>query len=318
MWIQECRKLYEKRASEVSGKQTTPRLLEEALAEARARLQVGPEELKIIEQSPHWPYPNWWPRLSNEFGDPIELPGDMGSPLGKRQAVEELQERLKHIEVVSILLRFLVPEEFGIISPPVTGLLNLVPEQHYVNDYLRYLSTLDKLRQRYGVFKRIADFDMALWTAAHLPWTGRDAILDEMNQDNDFQQIRLENLVEGLGRHWMRTERARLNLAEAMWKHDHVLAAVMAARCIESIVGKVADKYGIHISAPKPGGSLFGPRIWEIKNSSYILEKLQVSSDQLENCRIWRNQAVHGEPEITKGESQKFIQEIQRLLRLLP
>ena len=51
-----------------------------------------------------------------------------------------------------------------------------------------------------------------------------------MNQEKVFQEIRLENLMEGLGSHWERTERARLTLAEVLLKRDYVLATLIAAR----------------------------------------------------------------------------------------
>ena len=121
MWIQECRGLYKEFVERVSGTRVAPRRLEEALSGAKAKGRIGSDELRIIEDSPDWPYPQWWPRLSAQFGESISLAGD------KKGRVESLQNRVKYIEVVSVILRFVFPEEFGIISPPVIGLLNLAP-----------------------------------------------------------------------------------------------------------------------------------------------------------------------------------------------
>src|SRR5271165_4844124 len=241
MWIQECRRLYEEFVERftVSGRRVAPRRLEEALSEARAKRQIGSKELRIIEESEDWHYPQWWPRLSTQLGEPLELPKDA------KKMVQSLQDRIKYIEVVSVALRFLFPEDFGIISPPVIGLLNLALGTEPAEDYLRYLSVLEKIRQHYKGLERIADVDMALWVAAHLEWTEYQGILEEMRKDRAFQEIRLTNMVEGLGRYWEPSERARLTLAEVLLNHDHVLAALIAAQCFESKVVEMATHWKI-------------------------------------------------------------------------
>lgn len=209
MWIQECHTLYGEFVERVSGRRVAPGQLEEALSEAKAKRQVGSEELRIIEESPDWPYPQWWPRLSTQFGESLLLHGV------KEKIVKILYDRIKYIEVVSIILRFVFPEDFGIISPPVIGLLNLPPGRNHEEQYLRYLSVLDQIKQHYEGLEDIADIDMALWAAAHLD-SEYQAILEEMQDDQVFQEIRLRNMVDGLGRYWKRSERARLALAEVL------------------------------------------------------------------------------------------------------
>lgn len=91
-----------------------------------------------------------------------------GSSLNRwHEIVAKLYEHLHHIEVVSIILRFVNPEEFGIISPPVLSFLQLAPHEDGVSDYRHYTEVLRRMRDHHGL-ARVADVDMALWSAAQL------------------------------------------------------------------------------------------------------------------------------------------------------
>ena len=326
MWIQECLKLYEGTVERFSGKLPDPGRLERALAGAKAKGQVGPKELQLIVESSDFPYLRWWPELSKQFERPIPIPQKIDSRPEKKKAVSRLQKRLKHIEVVSIILRFLFPKEFGIISPPVIGLLNLVPsvpDKDNVGQYLRYLDVLGELRLHYRQrtqFRRIADFDMALWTAAQLQWREQkhEAIL-EMHQDNYFQEIRLNNLLESLGEHWSRTLRERLLLARALLRYDPVVAAVIVARCYEKIIRKVGDQVGCEIRIAKH------PHIPVPKQLERLAKNKEVRRREvsLADLDLWgfRKDAVHGEEnrktgesrEISKRKAEKFLKGVEKL-----
>ena len=281
-----------------------------------------PEALWLVEEGDLWPYPEWWPKLSKELKSPIPLPGQLKSPQDKKKAVENLLVPLRHIEVVSIVLRFIFPEEFGIMSPPVLGLLNVVPGPDSVSQYLRYLSALGKLRERYQQkigLKNIADYDMALWTAAHLEGPDDvDRLRDEMEKDKDFQEIRLSNLLEGLGARWGPSIRKRLLLAQALLRHDHVAAAVIAARCYEQIichVGKLVRKDIVFGVKTNPVGQQL--RVIadedEVRRRGVNFEKL--------NFWLLRCDAVHGIPspqtgqllEIREGATGKLLRGVQEL-----
>jgi len=80
----------------------------------------------------------------------------------ERQVIWVLFKIFKNIEVVSILLRFIDPLNYGIISPPVRYALRKQAQSNYADEYLEYLSTLRSLSNRYG-FSRVADADLALW-----------------------------------------------------------------------------------------------------------------------------------------------------------
>src|SRR5271166_3111514 len=129
MWIQECHQRYAEVLRRKTKKPVRLDELEVAIVELTGRKHVVPEALSLIEKGDYWPYPDWWPKLSRELKSPIPLPAQLESLEDKQRAIEALLLPVKHIEVVSILLRFTCPKEFGIMSPPVLGLLGIVPDR---------------------------------------------------------------------------------------------------------------------------------------------------------------------------------------------
>lgn len=173
----------------------------------------------------------------------------------RKQAVRDLFDQVHHIEVTSLVFRFVRPDEFGILSPPVAFILNVVPGRDSVETYERYCKILRELKDYYDL-DRVADVDMALWTASHLQ-VGYQALSDRMWEDEFFQGIRLKNLLEGPGilfpplKRRAKTERARderrrLLFAEIVVKHHPFIGALVAVRSFEVLIKHLANKWGIN------------------------------------------------------------------------
>jgi hypothetical protein len=107
-----------------------------------------------------WMVPSWWryrkcaKKTKGLFRE---------SPKNEDHVISVLYGIFKNIEVVSIILRFIDPENYGIISPPVRCALGLKAKDNYVDEYLDYLSMLRMYAMEYE-FERVADADIALWT----------------------------------------------------------------------------------------------------------------------------------------------------------
>src|SRR4030042_2749353 len=107
-----------------------------------------------------WMVPSWWyyrkcaKKTKGLFRE---------SPKNEDHVISILYGIFKNIEVVSIILRFIDPENYGIISPPVRCALGLKAKDNYVDEYLDYLSVLRMYAREYE-FTRVADADIALWT----------------------------------------------------------------------------------------------------------------------------------------------------------
>lgn len=306
-WLKEYLNLFPEATERRSSRQYDMAAIERDVAVARKLRKIEPEIIKTIEDHPGWDYPWWWPKLSKVCSASIPLPS-VGSSISEwNRVTEQLYESLHHIEVVSIIMRFIHPEEFGIISPPVTSFLQLIPEEDSLTYYRSYLEILGGLRDHYGL-NRAADVDMALWSAAHLYLEPEFAALTEvMLHDEYFQQTKLENLFRnwrGLSKH---STPQQMMLARVICKHDYLLAALITARVYESLLIDMGNKLGIDPRPQKPRQSRTGALAAQLEKN----ESLGLSSDWW----TWRNDAVHPEREISKRNAERFVDEISRYIR---
>ncbi len=317
MWLATCLELRDDIAERLFAQRLDLAQVERELLPARTHHQIGSSDVRIIEETPAWNYPQWWPKLSSQITESVAIPPNFGDAKAKKLAVQRLHDALKHIEVVSVVLRFLCPEDFGILSPPVASLLNLVPLQNKdeTDYYLRYLSVLEDLREHYKVFARVADVDMALWSAAHL-FSEHRSIADEMYADDYFREVRLRNLLEGFGRRWGRTDRERLVLAKVFLEHDHGLAALIAGRCYESTVRRIAEGLGF---GPRNRRLLKGEFDRLVRNVSreHEIVELPVTLDEMKRWKQSRDEAVHCTEPVSKRAAEELISGVGRLSKAL-
>jgi len=319
-WLEEFLRLYPKALRRFTGVAANAQQLEDDLAAARATMQVSRKELEAIESAAQWAYLVWWPPVSEQIDEPIQLPRDVASRQQKKNAVEILHDRLKHIEVVSVILRFLCPEEFGILSPPVVSLLNLAPAEgeEHVEHYLRYISTLEEMRKYYRSLQRLADIDMALWTAAHLSRDPKYGELSEdMFTDRFFQEVRLRNALRGLGRHWGKTNQERVVLSQVLLKHDSRLAALIAGVCYEDTLRGICEQHGYAgISPPCESTHTLDYFVSKLKTKPELLSTIGASGKDLDRWQKCRNDAIHQKlrSPITRARAEDLVRGAMRFL----
>lgn len=312
-WIHEFLRLYSELTLMRTGRRQDASAVENEVARYRSKTQICSEQLHAIEESTSWDYPNWWNKLSPSLDPPVDLPPDPAITDGKQFLVAQLYDRLKHIEVVSVLLRFVFPDEFGILSPPVASLLGLPYEEDHIEYYLRYVSVLGDFRMHYEGLRRVADVDMALWSAAHgLP--DYRALVDEMHEDAYFQQVRLTNLLEGLGRHWTRGNRNRMLLARSLLKTDYEVAGALTSVVYEPLVNEIADEVGVSRQVDRHGNPLTGNRVKMLSERARI-DGLSVRPKELWDLWQLRNRAVHCKPPLTQQEATEFVRKVHDLLQ---
>jgi hypothetical protein len=107
-----------------------------------------------------WMIPSWW-QYQKQKKKTKGLFKDL--PSNEEKVILALYSVFKNIEVASIVLRFIDPVNYGIISPPVRFAFGQKAKDTYTDEYLDYLSVLRSLAMEYG-FNRVADADIALWT----------------------------------------------------------------------------------------------------------------------------------------------------------
>lgn len=81
----------------------------------------------------------------------------------EKSTIAALYNIFKNIAVVSIFLRFVDRDNFGIISPTVSCALGMKAKEDYTDEYVDYLLILRDYFREHD-FSKIADVDIALWT----------------------------------------------------------------------------------------------------------------------------------------------------------
>lgn len=211
--------------------------------------------------------------------------------LKSHEVVESLFAVFRQIEPVSMVLRFVRPEQFGIYSSPVATLLGIRPRRKPTAAYDAYLESLGKLRAQRG-FERIADVEMALWALQvgvleqPLQSGEQQHLQDEYARDEEIRQMHARNLTVQL-----LSETPKLDLAEALLTTDVPLAGQIAGVEFEQLVGK-----------------WLGVRLGETLKQ--MIERSGCKGEEqanLHDARDVRNDAIHHPQSVTKPRVRILI-----------
>ena len=165
----------------------------------------------------------------------------------EKETIGRLLEIFHQIEAVSVILRFIDPRRYGILSPPVEQVLGIGPSRDHETKYIAYLDNLEQLRtsRKFGM---AADVDMALWALQLGVLEGRlkdhysesefQALRDGFEQDRELKSIRMANLAPQLFE-----DMPRLDLAEALLQAGNLQMAGQIAGC--ELERRVAQRVGI-------------------------------------------------------------------------
>jgi len=311
MWLTKFHSLFPLATERRTGRRQNLSSVEDHVRRIKDDWKVDRRVLEVIEDPESgWDYPKWWPRLSATLEEPVPLPTHIYSQAGTRIAVKSLQDAIKNIEIVSVILRFICPEGFAIFSPPVVSFLCPSPSANAAESYLSYLKVLKDLKEHYKVLERVADIDMALWSAAHLVHEPDCAALsEEMYQDDFLQKVRLRNLVKGLEGFWRRTGRERLILAGVLIDRDFVSSAVITARVYESVLREMMEYSGTTKGVFQKMNLAL---VRELEHRQQIVG-LGLHAGQLEALWNLRHKAVHGELDFTVSKAALFQQGVEEV-----
>lgn len=234
---------------DIGGKRWGQILQLEKLEKVFKPIKDGKKELSLNHLKTvgeDWAFLNWWkmPTIREKDLEPFRgVFVDLGTQ--NKRIIGKLYDLLKNIEIVSCILRFIDPQNYGIMSPPVENILS-VKGKDRIEKYLNYLEDLEDLKEEYD-FQRIADVDMALWALAniinyselkHHPVFSN--IYDEYDQTaNPIKKIMARNSLEQI------KEEEPLYKAELFFDSDFVTAGLIAGRVLDLYVKELCDKNGI-------------------------------------------------------------------------
>lgn len=134
------------------------------------------EHLELIADPNIWPFHTWWrfpeesqirdglSKTEERFVLLKDLPQNHDEREGREKEIIRLlyYDVFKHIELVSIVLRFIDEENYAIYSPPVAHLTNSPRGFSYGSELLNYLGEIRKWRDIYEL-EKAAYVDMFLW-----------------------------------------------------------------------------------------------------------------------------------------------------------
>ena len=162
--------------------------------------------------------------------------------LPHEKLVAALHCTFRQIEPASMVLRFLDPERYGIMSAPVAAILGVRPKRNPTATYDAYLRSLRDLRGERR-FRRVADVEMALWALqvgvrdGLLPHEKAHALRQNYEEDTALRQLATRNLIVQLF-----SENSKLDVAEALLSTDVEVAGQLAGIEFEQLVGKRVRK----------------------------------------------------------------------------
>ncbi len=180
--------------------------------------------------------------LEENWGDNFSFhqlsKGDEENAKKQKREIKKLLEAFRQIELVSIILRFIRPESFGILSPPVASILCLCSGGDATETYWNYLCDLRKIRKEYG-FSTAAEADKALWVLKHKCNSKEpkdQSIKKEFEKDKFMLQLRAKNLAGPLN------ILSHTQLATALCEVNNHLATLVGSYALEENVQKFANE----------------------------------------------------------------------------
>ena len=283
------------------------------------------EDVETIKDAGFWHGRTFWQwPTQEEFEDRCETGAveDLWSlPRRQNAIVDQLLRVFRHIEPVSVVLRFINPQNFGILSAPVEKILEIGPAHRPREKYLKYVKDLRSLR-RERRFDSTAEVDMALWVMSEVIDADRSRsewlrfVVPESNrwisqfwEDRTLREIRVANLTNSLF--------GTMNLAqfaEALLPRDarrtrgnqiH-LAGRIAAIEFESAVMRV-----FQLSSGRHGKDR-----GDVGSLAEAVRTIEISE---ETRRKWpksvriRNAAVHGD-HLTRKDVEELIRSMRDAL----
>lgn len=223
--------------------------IEREVSRLRRNTELTYDDLHYFEAPEHWWFKRFWvfppessvaPALKGIKFDFWNLSSENESGV-----IRQLLYAFKSIELVSIILRFIRPEHYAILSSPTQHLLDIRRGRDLVETYVNYLRDLREIGAHCG-FRRIADVDMALWVLHEKCFgTHRDAVIGKsFHADTFLLRLRAKNLVAPLA------ELSEAQLANALLEVKPDLAALIACHALEILIRRLAAGFGLASCGP--------------------------------------------------------------------
>jgi hypothetical protein len=243
-YLRSCREAFSEICQKKYGKVFDLGAVEANVKHLRRKTPITYQDLAYFESPEHWWFQRFWvfppeSRIGEELKKAVY---DFWNVNEENEAglIRQLLFTFKSIELVSIIFRFIRPDQYAIYSSPVVHLLDLRRMRDLVETYCRYLSDLREILGHYEL-KRVADVDMALWVLHEKCYgTHRDPVIASLFQQDTFMlRIRARNLVAPLA------DLSDACLANALTDVKPELASLVGSFAFEILVRRLAESFGM-------------------------------------------------------------------------
>jgi hypothetical protein len=250
---------------------------------------LAAKDVSHIFQPENTPFGRYWPQPNTKDLDKILSAKRIKLGLNEQDRgdlVRSLLSVFHNVGVVSIILRFTHPEQFGVFSTPVLYLVQ-INRAATVDLFLAYCEELATWGKRFGI-PTVAGAEMAIWSFAETikdTDTNKEAAAAARDFEDDLwiQRRRAAQIVGPFLRRY-----GRLQLARILLDEDDRLAGKIAADEYERLLGVASMRFkGRRLPAAKGAAEQL---IDELEQKGKIS-----LSDKAELRRVWetRNAAVH-------------------------
>ena len=280
--------------------------IEDAAANIRSSRRLTYDDIETIRNNQVWDADvfGYWPSRA-DIESLLESTAWNLWNLPKKEipAITDLFRVFRQIEPVSVILRFLAPQHYGIMSPPVEKVLGLASFRSHTEKYHRYLENLRHLR-RVRLFDTAADVDMALWVLQvgvledRLPEEQSRDLKRAFEQDATLRGMRVGNLTRPLF-----SDMSRAELAEALAATDVRLACQLAGIEFERSVRRLT-----RAKQDDTLRDLVRDTLPEVIRDSLDGPALVTAIVWCKEAVRTRNEAVHSERVPTSGKVNRLLQ----------
>jgi len=328
-YVQKSLDMFPKLTEIMFGRKYNMAVIENKLSKVQEDDCLDSNDLLRIRDAEEWDYKKFWPDLMTtiDLDQPINGIFNLGWK-GRKKTISELYNRFLHIEVISVILRFVDPQNYAIISPPVENFFSLQPKDDHVEYYIYYLNLLKKTSKHFQFPNSLANVDMALWSLTYIlknwgdkefraKWTEKDKSIIELiihSYKNDlfFKKIRLS---EALKQAYQDIEKSgcepdRIFLADCLDSEviDTELSMIIVSYSFENFLWKIIKETG-----RAEEYKILRPRKKWIEKLSET--KIFKTSSIFNRCLDLRDRAVH--PWLKKlnpVEREEFIASLEKLI----
>lgn len=290
--------LYKKTSQEVYGNHVDYLKLEKLLGVLKDGGSLKYEHLNFISDRELWPsFSEWYQWLAKKhindkliktkdlFTDlkDYQNKGDKNQEIIDRKIFNCLFPIFKNIELISIILRFIDPENFGIFSPPVAYYIDSPRGINYEEEYINYLKKIREYREKFQL-EKVAYVDMYIWSSSVATFKEpNDTVAEKLESyHNDIKNM---NQYDSIKKFLPPILSEKIPLEEAEFFYDlklYDLAALKAGIAFEKVIESKCVKYEIE-------------EITSILQFAIdaLCKKLKKNASDLHKVRKLRNKASH-------------------------